>query len=66
MNIARHWRLREQRYHLTGTVCTRCGKVNFTPRPVCTECSAPLAEIDARFAERRLSRPAVIAEPAQR
>lgn len=66
MQIPRHWRLREQRYNLTGTVCTRCGKVSFTPRPVCTECSQPV-ETEAQFVERRIpARPVAVLEPAQR
>jgi hypothetical protein len=38
MDIARHWRLRDQRYQLQGTTCTRCGNRMFPPRIVCPEC----------------------------
>jgi len=66
MDISRHWRLKDQRYGLTGTVCTNCGKRFFAPRPVCDECCAADAEVD-RFGEQSIRRqPAVMIEPAQR
>ena len=39
MEVARHWRLNNQRYRLQGSICTRCGKTFFGPRPVCDACS---------------------------
>ncbi len=36
--LARNWRLREQRYQLTGNRCAECGAKFFPPRQVCTEC----------------------------
>lgn len=39
MEIARHWRLNNQRYKLQGSVCACCGKAFFAPRPVCDACS---------------------------
>jgi uncharacterized OB-fold protein len=36
--LARHWRLRDQRYQLIGNRCSRCGAKFFPPRQVCTEC----------------------------
>lgn len=66
MQIPRHWRLRDQRYNLKGTICTRCGKVSFTPRPVCTECSAPIDLHDETFSEQRVMHHVMAAEPAQR
>lgn len=38
MDIARHWRLRDQRYKLEGTACSRCGNKMFPPRAVCPDC----------------------------
>jgi uncharacterized OB-fold protein len=38
MDIARHWRLRRQRYALQGEQCDRCGKYIFPPRDVCPHC----------------------------
>ncbi|MDQ4077739.1 MAG: Zn-ribbon domain-containing OB-fold protein [Chloroflexota bacterium] len=38
MDIPRNWRLRNQRYQLEGTKCTRCGAVYFPPREVCRAC----------------------------
>ncbi len=37
-DIARHWRLREPRCHLEGSLCTNCGSKFFPSRTVCTEC----------------------------
>jgi uncharacterized OB-fold protein len=65
MKIPHHWRLKEQRYGLTGTVCTGCGKRFFTPRPVCDVCSTPSSAVDDRF-EHHSSRREHVYEPAQR
>ena len=66
MEVSRHWRLQGQRYNLTGTACTRCGKQFFTPRPVCDECSAPTADLYT-FETRRTRREySPVVEPAQR
>jgi uncharacterized OB-fold protein len=40
MEIPRHWRLKEQRYNLVGTVCSKCGEKSFPPRQVCPQCGA--------------------------
>jgi uncharacterized OB-fold protein len=45
MEIARHWRLSNQRYKLQGSVCTCCGKTFFGPRVVCDVCSQNEASI---------------------
>jgi hypothetical protein len=37
--IARHWRLKAQRYRLVGEMCPKCGAKMFPPRDVCTECA---------------------------
>lgn len=50
MEIARHWRLREQRYGLTGTICTKCGKRFFTERMVCDSCNS-ISEDDSHHYE---------------
>lgn len=41
MQIARHWRTRNQRYALVGEVCEGCGSKIFPPRDICPECEAP-------------------------
>jgi uncharacterized OB-fold protein len=33
------WRLKNQRYQLSGTVCPDCGQSAFPPREVCPHCS---------------------------
>ena len=66
MEVSRHWRLQGQRYNLTGSVCTDCGKQFFTPRPVCDECHAPVVDLYT-FETRRPRRQATpVYEPAQR
>ncbi len=37
-NLARNWRLREQRYELIGNRCLTCGTKHFPPRQVCDVC----------------------------
>ncbi len=41
MHIARNWRVRKQRYSLTGEICHHCGSKVFPPRDVCPECAKP-------------------------
>ena len=41
MQVARHWRTRQQRYALVGEVCERCKSRIFPPRDICPECEAP-------------------------
>jgi uncharacterized OB-fold protein len=38
MEVPRHWRLRKQRYSLTGEVCLKCQTLIFPPRAVCPVC----------------------------
>ena len=38
MEIPRHWRLKKQRYSLTGEVCPHCQAKLFPPRDICIEC----------------------------
>ena len=40
MHIAQNWRLKGQRYSLTGEKCPNCGHAIFPPRDVCPECAA--------------------------
>jgi hypothetical protein len=44
MEIARYWRLNDQRYSLRGTVCTNCGKPSLSQRPTCDACSGSSAD----------------------
>jgi hypothetical protein len=39
MEIARHWRLKQQRYGLVGEVCPHCDFKIFPPRDICPNCS---------------------------
>ncbi len=38
MEIARHWRLKKQRYGLVGEICPHCSYKIFPPRDVCPNC----------------------------
>jgi uncharacterized protein len=38
MEIPRHWRLKQQRYGLTGKVCPHCNAKLFPPRDICPNC----------------------------
>jgi uncharacterized OB-fold protein len=38
MEIARHWRLKQQRYSLVGEVCHHCENKIFPPRDICPNC----------------------------
>src|SRR4030042_7017253 len=38
MEIARHWRLKQQRYSLVGEVCHHCEHKIFPPRDICPNC----------------------------
>lgn len=39
VEIARHWRLKSQRYGLIGEVCPECQEKIFPPRDVCPHCA---------------------------
>lgn len=43
MEIARHWRLKEQRYNLVGSACPQCGQKYFPPREVCPKCGGEMS-----------------------
>jgi hypothetical protein len=38
MEIPRHWRLKEKRYRLEGSVCPHCQTPSLSGPPVCAEC----------------------------
>jgi uncharacterized OB-fold protein len=45
MEIARHWRLKKQRYSLTGEVCSNCDTRIFPPRDICPDCGKEAKQI---------------------
>jgi uncharacterized OB-fold protein len=47
MEIARHWRLRQQRYSLIGEVCPNCEQKIFPPRDICPDCGKEAKELYA-------------------
>ncbi len=50
--IARHWRLKAQRYQLVGEVCPQCNNKMFPPRDVCPECADNSPQPDFKFSGR--------------
>jgi predicted amidophosphoribosyltransferase len=44
MNTPKQWRLRQVRYKLLGSICFRCDRTLFPPRPLCPECFRTLGE----------------------
>lgn len=38
MEIARYWRLQQQRYRLVGEICPHCEEKIFPPRDICPNC----------------------------
>ena len=50
--IARHWRLRAQRYQLLGEVCPNCNEKIFPPRDVCPHCAQNATEPTFQFSGR--------------
>ena len=38
MEVPRHWRLKQQRYNLTGEICPHCEAKIFPPRDICPTC----------------------------
>ncbi len=48
-DIARHWRLKAQRYQLVGEVCPKCSNKMFPPRDVCPECADNSLQPDFKF-----------------
>jgi uncharacterized OB-fold protein len=52
IEIARHWRLKSQRYQLVGEVCPECGNKMFPPRDVCPECADSSPQPEFKFSGR--------------
>ena len=50
--IARHWRLKAQRYQLVGEVCPNCNGKIFPPRDVCPYCADHEAQPAFKFSGR--------------
>ncbi|GAB4580224.1 MAG: Zn-ribbon domain-containing OB-fold protein [Anaerolineales bacterium] len=45
MEVARHWRLKKQRYALVGEVCPHCEAKIFPPRDICPDCGKEAKEL---------------------
>lgn len=44
MSVPRFWREISSRYDICGNRCTKCNKIFFPPREICTECKIPNLE----------------------
>ena len=49
VEIARHWRLKAQRYQLIGEVCPNCNEKIFPPRDVCPHCAGEATQPPFQF-----------------
>ena len=47
MEVARHWRLKKQRYALVGEVCPHCEHKIFPPRDICPDCGKEAKDLYA-------------------
>ncbi|HNB52737.1 MAG TPA: Zn-ribbon domain-containing OB-fold protein [Anaerolineales bacterium] len=45
MEVARHWRLKKQRYALVGEICPHCESKIFPPRDICPDCGKEAKEL---------------------
>jgi uncharacterized OB-fold protein len=45
MSLAKHWRLQDQRYRLTGMLCQDCGAKMLPRRLVCPQCRSRNLEL---------------------
>ena len=52
VEIARHWRLKAQRYQLIGEVCPNCNEKIFPPRDVCPHCAGEATQPLFQFSGR--------------
>ena len=52
IEIARHWRLKAQRYQLIGEVCPKCDGKIFPPRDVCPHCAEEAQQPPFQFSGR--------------
>ena len=55
MEIARHWRLKQQRYSLMGGTCPHCDHKMFPPRRICPNCGQPMTAQPEREAANKRS-----------
>jgi len=63
MEIARHWRLKPQRYRLEGEACPNCDAKIFPPTPYCPECEKPINNHPVFTDENRIISSATLLQP---
>lgn len=49
MEVPRYWRTNQQRYRLTGSICSSCNEPSFPPRDICPHCDG---ESQTQYASR--------------
>jgi uncharacterized OB-fold protein len=52
MEIARHWRLKQQRYGLVGEICPHCSAKIFPPRDICLRCGGEIKVVAIPMVQR--------------
>ncbi len=65
MEVPRHWRLKKQRYALTGEICPSCKTPLFPPRAVCPHCGGD-AKHEYALRQQPAAVIAVAEQPAQK
>ena len=63
MDIARHWRLRRQRYALEGDQCPHCREYIFPPRDICPHCGEEAGPLHAMSGKGEVYSFTVVHEP---
>ncbi|MBN2084414.1 MAG: Zn-ribbon domain-containing OB-fold protein [Anaerolineales bacterium] len=63
MDIARHWRLRRQRYALVGEQCGHCREYIFPPRDICPHCGEEAGPVHAMCGRGEVYSFTVVHEP---
>ncbi len=56
MEAPRYWRANQQRYRLTGSICSNCNEPSFPPRDICPHCDG---KSQTQYAQRGEVRPLV-------
>ncbi len=66
VDLARHWRLNEQRYKMTGDVCKDCNYRMFPPREVCPKCaeSSPMMPFPIETSP-EMTKKEILSEPTE-
>ena len=65
MEVARHWRIKHQRYALVGEICINCGETLFPARAVCPHCRGKIHRLEnLKSVDEAVTVPVLTREPA--